>query len=513
MRGIVAGAFLVLSVGFASTTFAVDVERTIPYSRQTPSSGTYLFHFGIHDAEIGGNELWSEEMRLRVTGTTLWHNLGSVVPFEDGVAGPLDFSQQYWIQVSYLKGGEWTVLPGRERFAPVPYALWSVNQAGGGSGIPGPAGPPGPVGPAGPQGPQGEQGVAGPAGPQGPRGDVGPAGSAGPAGPVGPQGLPGQPGEKGDSGAVGPAGPKGDAGPQGAQGVAGPAGPAGTAGPQGPQGIPGNLVLAGMRCPPNTYLSGFDGYGYLICLPLQSPDTPPPTTCEGCHNGNPNYPLAPNVMGNGTSATGVGSTPKPYDDGDWGYNVNGHGSNGMAPNTPRSLSGAPYLTSNAACTDCHDISQPVTGDGRHMNGILNSVEFKRSPSENTAHLRTDGAFPYIAAGVNDYDVQIAFDAACFLRCHQAARVPNMRHEQDGIPVAGAVRFGAHLTMADGESIRYPIDSALTTHASTDSPDYAPCISCHNPHGTPVVQSQAPTNRMLRDPLDGEGTTLCSTCHL
>ena len=30
-------------------------------------------------------------------------------------------------------------------------------------------------------------------------------------------------------------------------------------------------------------------------------ETNPPATCEGCHNGNPNYPLAPNVMGNGVA--------------------------------------------------------------------------------------------------------------------------------------------------------------------------------------------------------------------
>jgi hypothetical protein len=53
--------------------------------------------------------------------------------------------------------------------------------------------------------------------------------------------------------------------------------------------------------------------------------------CEVCHSNDPNniyLGTAPNVMGNGTSPVGVGTTPKPYDDGDWGYNVNGHADHG-----------------------------------------------------------------------------------------------------------------------------------------------------------------------------------------
>ena len=76
--------------------------------------------------------------------------------------------------------------------------------------------------------------------------------------------------------------------------------------------------------------------------------------CEGCHNFDG---PGPNVMGDGTDPIGTGDTwtpgpggPKPYDDGTWGFNVNGHGANGGAANTPRASANVPYLFGDAACT-------------------------------------------------------------------------------------------------------------------------------------------------------------------
>ena len=83
--------------------------------------------------------------------------------------------------------------------------------------------------------------------------------------------------------------------------------------------------------------------------------------CEGCHGNPPNAGCdgisgtaddAPNVMGNGTSSTGtggLGKPAKPFDNGTYGFNVNGHGANG---------SRIASLTPNRACTDCHDIGNP-----------------------------------------------------------------------------------------------------------------------------------------------------------
>jgi len=117
---------------------------------------------------------------------------------------------------------------------------------------------PGPQGPAGPQGPVGPQGIQGP---------------AGIAGPQGPQGL------KGD---------KGDTGPQGLQGLKGDKGDTGDTGPQGPSGL---LALAGVSCPANYYVTGFDANGGIICTYLSGVST---AVCgnsiisgaETCDDGN-----------------------------------------------------------------------------------------------------------------------------------------------------------------------------------------------------------------------------------
>jgi hypothetical protein len=270
----------------------------------------------------------------------------------------------------------------------------------------------------------------------------------------------------------------------------------------------------------NVQVGWFDKGDWTVTLGVDLAD------CEGCHGNPPHVGSdglpgtaddAPNVLGNGVNPAGVGGTPKPNDDGTYGYNVNGHGANGTAPHAPLEyVSGNPpryvaYLTPNLACDACHDIAQPAAGAGRHLNGILNSVDAKLNPSENTAHLRTDGAYPFIVSGSNAWDVQIGFDSACYLRCHASAAVANMRHASDAFPVANAVRFGEALTFANGEGVSYPIDSALTTNASAAPEDFAPCISCHNPHGTSVVEPTLTMNRMVRANYRNP-STLCLVCH-
>jgi predicted CXXCH cytochrome family protein len=229
-------------------------------------------------------------------------------------------------------------------------------------------------------------------------------------------------------------------------------------------------------------------------------------SCEGCHSGDgydPDgagpMPAAPNVMGDGDSPAGTGGTPKPFDNGTWGFNVNGHGANGTAANTPKDLT-LPYLSGNAPCVACHDIGIPA---GTHLDGVLNSVELKLNPNQNTAHLRQE----FIGGASPAWGVQLTFDDRCTLQCHSVAL--RHRHSHDGDPAAGAAQFGQKGSVTDGESIAYPIDSALSTNASTAAPDFAPCISCHNPHGTSTVTGGFPTNGMLRDVRD---TQLCRACH-
>lgn len=245
------------------------------------------------------------------------------------------------------------------------------------------------------------------------------------------------------------------------------------------------------------------------------------TACEGCHNGDGDgdgiwtgvgydpdgagpLPAAPNVMGDGVDASGVGGTPKPYDDGDWGYNVNGHGANGSAPATPDDSSGSPALTGNAACTDCHNVDNPP---GTHRDGVLNSVKSKLNANVNTAHLNV----AYLGAASPDWAVQVTFDNRCSLQCHPSSM--RHRHTRDADPAVGAVRFGDKGSgPGDGELIALPIDSALSTNAATTAPDFAPCIACHDPHGTSIVEADRQTNLMLRDNFIEPGNLCSLYCH-
>ena len=100
---------------------------------------------------------------------------------------------------------------------------------------------------------------------------------------------------------------------------------------------------------------------------------------------------------------------------------------------------------------------------------------------------------------------------------------------DGPPVAGGgcdstpgvleVRFntgsGGGCGDRDGNYVTFPIDTDISTNASTTEPDYAPCISCHDPHGTntPDHHGSATTqsNFMLRYTWISN-SDLCIVCH-
>ena len=66
-------------------------------------------------------------------------------------------------------------------------------------------------------------------------------------------------------------------------------------------------------------------------------------------------------MGDGTNPIGTGATPQPYNDGGFGYTVNGHGADGSADNNPAGLN------PGRACTDCHSLL------GHHLDGVLDGV--------------------------------------------------------------------------------------------------------------------------------------------
>ncbi len=290
MKKVMVVSFLVLAVlSSAAVLSAEPLYRQIYFSKTVNLSinTTYRFRFSLWDSASSGNKLWSEEKDIKLTSMTLEHYLGSVNSFDNGIYGPVDFSQQMWVQVERLRSGSFVVVVSKTQLNAAAYSLWSDV-----AGIPGPAGPPGPMGPAGPVGPKGDTGDVGPAGPVGPKGDTGAVG------PQGPQGDPGTPGATilsgsgspaaeagaegdyyldvvtamlygpkaggiwpaaglvlkgdvgpqgpaGEQGAKGPQGPKGDTGDQGPQGIQGPKGDTGDAGPQGPAGAPGPIGPTG----------------------------------------------------------------------------------------------------------------------------------------------------------------------------------------------------------------------------------------------------------------------------
>jgi PKD repeat protein len=226
-------------------------------------------------------------------------------------------------------------------------------------------------------------------------------------------------------------------------------------------------------------------------LALFLPDTA--VDCRACHDGS--VSLAPNVMA--------------YWDGSWWDSALG-GLN----STNQGGHGDPDERVSALCIDCHDVTSPPH---THMDGVLNSVELRLNLNANSAHLQSF----FFGPEAEPYSVQVNFDAGCYLACHAPIGIKDCRHAKDSEPALNAVWFGSHATRSDGESIGVPVDSDLTTRAGTEEPDFAPCITCHNPHGTGNTnhKGMASTNSnfMIRREIGGgdwwnDAMPYCLTCH-
>jgi hypothetical protein len=249
-----------------------------------------------------------------------------------------------------------------------------------------------------------------------------------------------------------------------------------------------------------------------------------PPTCESCHNGSTPYvqgsSTAPNVMGDGNSATGTGATPRPYDNGTYGYNVNGHGRDS---DTNSISHGNPIAV---ACTACHDILQTP---GTHINGVING---RLAPSDT----RTQNSFHLVsnfinASPANQWGIAMTFDNYCWTACH-SGKTTDMRHALDagndpgftGAPYvnptdAYATQFGTHASYdfpinAPPPEMFYDrnLKSAVTFGGYDGVPNFALCVSCHDPHGTSVVSPRADLNNKMAIFIWKSPTQLCAQCH-
>ncbi|MHB8836156.1 MAG: hypothetical protein ACYC9Y_10655 [Candidatus Methylomirabilia bacterium] len=266
------------------------------------------------------------------------------------------------------------------------------------------------------------------------------------------------------------------------------------------------------------------------------PVTPviPLDRCEACHGGASHPGCdgisgtaddAPNVMGDGTNAAGTGRSPKAFDDGTFGFNVNGHGANGTAPASP-----LPSLNPNLACASCHDLASPQPGThfacGSDVNRALNTLQWPGKPNDtrnaNTAHL-VAGYLPQMGSA---REQQVAFDDYCASACHRDLGVSDMRH---GTRLAGVpdkvMEFNIDNDTTDNPKrdrgldrtlVPWTIDD-LTTAAKADPPQvryYGTCVSCHDPHGTATQQKTRGTNKMVvRDWKGPNMQPFCgSACH-
>jgi len=214
---------------------------------------------------------------------------------------------------------------------------------------------------------------------------------------------------------------------------------------------------------------------------VADPDGEP---CLECHAGQPGQPLAPNVA--------------TYWDGSW-WRANRGGSAGEQHGGHGDPGGKAALDCTGA-SGCHDLRLPDPGE--HRDGAL------RAASANTFHLR--GGF--IAESTpKAWSVQLAFDDFCASACHARNAVPEMRHM--GVTEKRPyLKLGNDGTDPGGGRIPgFPLDEDLTSAAPPGEPIFAPCVTCHDPHGTAAADVPDGSNHMVRLGYYS-AATLCKICH-
>lgn len=221
------------------------------------------------------------------------------------------------------------------------------------------------------------------------------------------------------------------------------------------------------------------------------PDQEP---CQDCHAGAQRPARAADIY--------------TYWDGTW-WDATQTGS----PSIQQGGHGDPGGKPAVGCTGaagCHDQRLPQVS--QHRNGVHEPGS--SNLSVNPWHLRSG----FISATPSqDWDVQVTFDNFCFTACHQGLGVANMRHQGAGAE-RSYLQLGYGLTEPTGKGIPadMPLDNDLTSAARSGVPVFAPCITCHDPHGTGTIdngQTDTPvTNHMLRRRWKNK-FQLCVFCHI
>jgi hypothetical protein len=274
-----------------------------------------------------------------------------------------------------------------------------------------------------------------------------------------------------------------------------------------------------------------------------------PSGCEGCHGKDCNVNKGKDgVAGTPDDAPNVMTTNCSFPpglsvwDGAWWESTQGGNAatqQGGHGDPDGKEGGAAALT--PGCLKCHNTADPPA---THLNGVYNSLGTeipmpfapwnrnaprpKLNQNANTSHL-LPAYFTKYPGGAGDSALQVTMDNYCYRECHAANSVKFMGHDADlpvGDPGYGPVLLGTHLTRTTPVSNNlvpaWPVAPFIDSDVSTTvagAPNHAPCVSCHNPHGTMVtdtkakgtVQEASGTNRMLIDDWR-QPSTLCVDCH-
>lgn len=122
------GFFLLAALMVSSGALAAQPTPQLPFTYThkslVPGINT-VFAFRLFASNGGGSVLWEEFKLIQVADDrSISTMLGSSTPFIYGRGGPVDFSQQLWVEVVAAK----TVLKPRVKLAMAPYALWSASS-------------------------------------------------------------------------------------------------------------------------------------------------------------------------------------------------------------------------------------------------------------------------------------------------------------------------------------------------------------------------------------------------